>query len=58
MRLVDYFIETSCGPEVHDQLNKLEASWNQACVVDAYHEAARLDRQRLAGAGLPQRRAR
>ncbi|MGV3491367.1 MAG: ABC transporter substrate-binding protein [Devosia sp.] len=36
MRLVDYFIETSCGPEVHDQLNALTASWNQECVVGAY----------------------
>lgn len=36
MRLVDYFIETACGPEVHDQLNALAASWDQPCVVDAY----------------------
>lgn len=36
MRLVDYFIETSCGPEIHDQLNALEASWDQPCVVESY----------------------
>jgi raffinose/stachyose/melibiose transport system substrate-binding protein len=36
MRLLDYFIETTCGPEVHDQLNALEASWGQPCVVEAY----------------------
>lgn len=36
MRLLDYFIETKCGPEVHDQLNKLTASWNQPCVVESY----------------------
>lgn len=36
MRLVDYFIETACGPEVHDALNKLEQSWDQPCVVTAY----------------------
>ena len=38
MRLVDYFIETSCGPDVHDQLNALKASWNQDCVVAAYQK--------------------
>jgi ABC-type glycerol-3-phosphate transport system substrate-binding protein len=36
MRLVDYFIESTCGPDVHDQLNGLKASWNQACVVAGY----------------------
>lgn len=36
MRLVDYFVETACGPELHDQLNALEASWDQQCVIDAY----------------------
>jgi raffinose/stachyose/melibiose transport system substrate-binding protein len=36
MRLVDYFLETACGPEVHDQLNALAVSWDQPCVVDAY----------------------
>jgi raffinose/stachyose/melibiose transport system substrate-binding protein len=36
MRVLDYFIEHSCGPEVHDALNRLEESWDQACVVDAY----------------------
>ena len=36
MRLLDYFIETSCGPEVHNELNQLTASWNQPCVVESY----------------------
>lgn len=40
MRLVDYFIETSCGPDVHDQLNALKASWNQPCVVAGYQKLA------------------
>lgn len=36
MRMLDYFLEHHCGPELHDQLNTLEASWDQQCVVDAY----------------------
>lgn len=36
MRLVDYFLETKCGPEKHNQLNRLEVSWEDQCVVDAY----------------------
>jgi len=36
MRLVDFFIEAACGPDVHDQLNALKVSWDQPCVVDAY----------------------
>lgn len=36
MRVLDYFLEHSCGPELHDQLNRLEQSWDQACVIDAY----------------------
>ncbi|WGF87522.1 ABC transporter substrate-binding protein [Marinivivus vitaminiproducens] len=36
MRLLDYFIETECGPEIHDGLNTLRASWDQPCVVAAY----------------------
>lgn len=36
MRILDYFIEHTCGPELHDQLNRLEESWDQQCVVDAY----------------------
>ena len=36
MRLLDYFMETKCGPEIHDQLFALTASWDQQCVVDAY----------------------
>jgi raffinose/stachyose/melibiose transport system substrate-binding protein len=36
MRLVDYFLEGTCGPEKHDQLNKLQISWEDPCVVAAY----------------------
>jgi raffinose/stachyose/melibiose transport system substrate-binding protein len=36
MRILDYLIETSCGPEMHDKLNTLEASWSDPCVVEAY----------------------
>lgn len=36
MRLLDYLLEVACGPEKHDQLNALEVSWEDACVVEAY----------------------
>lgn len=36
MRVLDYFLEHHCGPEVHDQLNRLEVSWDQQCVIDSY----------------------
>lgn len=36
MRLLDYFVEKQCGPAIHDQLNRLETSWNQPCTVAAY----------------------
>jgi len=36
MRLVDYFLEDTCGPEVHDAINARDQSWNQPCVVDAF----------------------
>lgn len=36
MRVMDYFLEHSCGPELHDKLNALEESWEHECVVDAY----------------------
>jgi raffinose/stachyose/melibiose transport system substrate-binding protein len=36
MRVLDYFLEYHCGPEVHDKLNRLEESWDQQCVVDSY----------------------
>jgi raffinose/stachyose/melibiose transport system substrate-binding protein len=36
MRLVDYLLEVSCGPELHDQLNALEVSWDRPEVVEAY----------------------
>lgn len=40
MRLVDWFIETSCGPEIHDGLNALTQSWDQPCVIDGYQKLA------------------
>ncbi len=40
MRLVDWFIETSCGPDVHDGLNALTESWDQPCVVASYQKLA------------------
>ena len=40
MRLVDWFIETNCGPEIHDGLNALTESWDQDCVVGAYQTLA------------------
>jgi raffinose/stachyose/melibiose transport system substrate-binding protein len=36
MRVLDYFLEHTCGPELHDQLNRLETNWDQECVVEAY----------------------
>lgn len=36
MRLVDYFIEDTCGPEKHDALNSRQESWDQECVVAAF----------------------
>lgn len=36
MRILDFFLEYHCGPELHDQLNRLEVSWDQQCVVDSY----------------------
>ena len=36
MRMLDYFLEHHCGPALHDKLNKLEESWDQQCVIDAY----------------------
>lgn len=36
MRLVDYFLEDTCGAEVHDALNARTQSWDQACVVEAF----------------------
>lgn len=40
MRLVDWFIETSCGPDIHDGLNALTESWDQPCVVGGYQMLA------------------
>lgn len=36
MRLLDYFLELTAGPELHDQLNRLEADWNSPEVIEAY----------------------
>ena len=36
MRLVDYLLEVSAGPALHDRLNKLETSWNCPEVIRAY----------------------
>lgn len=36
MRLVDYFLEGTCGPETHDAINAREESWDQECVVAAF----------------------
>jgi len=36
MRLVDYFLEDTCGPAVHDAINARIESWDQPCVVDAF----------------------
>jgi len=36
MRLVDYLLEVSAGPELHDRLNRLEAPWDSPEVVRAY----------------------
>lgn len=36
MRLLDFFAEMECGPDVHDQIFRLEASFDQPCFVQAY----------------------
>lgn len=36
MRLTDLFLEMYAGPELHDQLNSFEASWDQEAVVKAF----------------------
>jgi raffinose/stachyose/melibiose transport system substrate-binding protein len=36
MRILDYFLETTCGPEIHTKLNRLEESWDNECVIEAY----------------------
>jgi raffinose/stachyose/melibiose transport system substrate-binding protein len=36
MRLVDYFLEDTCGPETHDAINARQESWDQECVVAAF----------------------
>ena len=36
MRLFEYLLETAGGPALHDQLLRLETSWNNPAVVDAF----------------------
>lgn len=37
MRLLDNLLEMTCGADLHDQLNRTEASWaNQPCVNEAF----------------------
>ena len=36
MRFLEYLIETTAGPDLHDSLNNLEASWDTPEVVEAY----------------------
>ncbi|MDQ3250375.1 MAG: ABC transporter substrate-binding protein [Chloroflexota bacterium] len=36
MRVLDYFLEVTCGPETHNKLNALEESWENPCVTEAY----------------------
>ncbi len=36
MRLVDYFLEDTCGAEVHDAINARTDTWDQPCVVEAF----------------------
>jgi raffinose/stachyose/melibiose transport system substrate-binding protein len=36
MRLTDYFLEMIAGPELHDQLDRLEERWDRPEVVAAY----------------------
>ncbi len=36
MRLLDYLLEVTAGPELHDKLNTAEESWNRPEVVEMY----------------------
>ncbi len=45
MRVLDYFLETTCGPDTHDALDHLKASWDQPCVVAAYDRLANWTKQ-------------
>ncbi len=36
MRLLDYLLEYTAGPELHDKLNTTEESWNRPEVVEMY----------------------
>lgn len=41
MRLVDYFLEVTAGPELKDQLLRLEASWDSPEVIETYSHLQR-----------------
>ena len=41
MRLIDSLLELKCGADVHDQLVARTASWDQACVTEAFTELHR-----------------
>jgi raffinose/stachyose/melibiose transport system substrate-binding protein len=36
MRLLDVMLEVKCGPALRDRLNKLEARWDEPCVIESY----------------------
>ena len=36
MRLTDYFLEMAAGPDGHDQLNRMEMSWDSPPVIEAF----------------------
>lgn len=36
MRLLDFFLEKTCGPELHDRINDLTTTWDRPEVVEAY----------------------
>ena len=36
MRLLDFLLEVSCGPVLHDKLNLLEANWDRKEVIEAF----------------------
>jgi raffinose/stachyose/melibiose transport system substrate-binding protein len=38
MRLTEQLIEHFAGPELHDKLNRLEASWNDPAVIKAFEK--------------------
>src|SRR5690606_14643508 len=54
MRLVDYFLEDTCGPEIHDAINARAESWDQECDVAAFDRLKKwVDNRRLLPDFLP-----